>query len=116
MSEFPRIDPRHPLTEAARYVNAYSDERGFPATVEWLEFGVSVGELSYLAEQRALRAVAATMGLSLGIDPQRDEQIAQQILASALWQQMKPLLIACYLDGIAIGWKGQELHADEPES
>lgn len=109
MSSFPRIDPRHPLTEAARYVNAYNDEHGFAETVRWLDMEASAEEISYLAEQRALRAIAASMGVSLGSDPVRDEQVARSIISTPLWRDMQPLLIACYLDGIAIGWKGREL-------
>lgn len=114
MSVFPRIPPNHPLTEAARYVNSQSEEIGLEKTVEWLEMDVAVGQLAYLAEQRAYRAIAATMGMSLGTSGEHgtfglDEQIVRAIQSTPLWKDMGPLLMSCYMDGICIGYKGHEL-------
>lgn len=109
MSKFPRIDPDHPLTEAARYVNAYTEEHGLEATLEWLGLDVGTGELAYLCEQRSLRAIAATgLGANLGATG-NDEAIARAIMATPLWRDMRMLLIGCYIDGIAIGCKAREL-------
>jgi hypothetical protein len=108
-SVFPRIDPEHPLARAARETNDYAMQHGLDATLEWLEIGGS-GELAYLAEQRALRAVAAaSVGLAMGDSPIVDEMVAQAVVRTDLWRDMAPLLISCYLDGFAIGWKGHEL-------
>lgn len=115
MSIFPRIDPNHPLTEAARYVNSQSEEFGLEKTIEWLEMGVGVGELAYLSEQRALRAVAAAApgGVNLGsgaIHGLHADLMAMEIMQTPLWKDMRMLLIGCYMDGLAIGWKARELH------
>lgn len=110
MSTFPRIDPQHPLTEAARIVNAMSEERGLEATLEWLDLGTGTGEVAYLAEQRALRAIAAqAVGLNMGLNPGLDEATAQAIVRTPLWRDMRMLLVACYMDGMAIGWKAREI-------
>jgi hypothetical protein len=108
MSVFPRIDPDHPLAQAARATNAVAEERGLDATLEWLGIG-EVGEIAYLAEQRALRAVAAaTAGVNLGAGAD-SEAIARAVMATPLWQDFRALLLSCYLDGFAIGWKGHEI-------
>ena len=114
-SVFPRIDPEHPLARAARATNAYADDHGLEQTVEWLGMG-DAGPLAYLGEQRALRAIAAaTVGSNMGSvdDPVLgrpfDERVARAIIGTPLWRDMRALLIACYMDGFAIGWKGREL-------
>jgi len=110
MSAFPPIPPDHPLTEAARYVNAYSEEHGIERAVAWLDAEVDVGQLAYLSEQRALRAVAAAvLGVNLGGDTAVDQEVARRVQQMPLWRDMRMLLVACYMDGIAIGWKGREL-------
>jgi hypothetical protein len=100
MSIFPRIDPDHPLAQA----------RGLYATLEWLGIG-EVGEIAYLAEQRALRAVVASAaGINLGAGPPHDaEAIARAVMETPLWRDFRALLMSCYLDGFAIGWKGHEI-------
>jgi hypothetical protein len=110
MSVFPRIDPDHPLAQAARATNAVAEERGLDATLEWLGIG-EVGEIAYLAEQRALRAVAASVaGVNLGADgPLAAEQIALAVQSTPLWQDFRALLLSCYLDGFCIGYKGHEI-------
>lgn len=123
MSQFPRIDPDHPLTEAARYVNAHAEEHGLPATLEWLGTGVGVGEFAYLAEQRAMRAyLAATRGVNLGAGGVDVENMIVAGLASdPRWREIRLMLIGAYMDAMAIGWKAHELasaeggatHADE---
>lgn len=114
MSTFPRIDPEHPLARAARATNAVAEERGLDATLEWLGIG-EAGPIAYLAEQRALRAVAAaTLGMNLGANPDGyDQAVAAAIMQTPLWRDMAPLLLSCYLDGIAIGWKGHALAGEE---
>lgn len=105
---FPRIDPNHPLTVAARDVNAYAEEHGLATAVEWLGMSVGTGELAYLCEQRALRAVAAASGVNLSGAPQ-DQLTARAITHTPLWRDMRPLLIGSYMDGIAIGWRAREI-------
>jgi hypothetical protein len=103
MSTFDRIDPNHPLTEAARYVNAYADEQGLEATVNWLGMETSLSEVSYLAEQRALRAIYARRGINLNLPEMTN------VMLTADERAMLPVLAAAYLDGFAIGWKAREL-------
>jgi len=110
MSVFPRIDPDHPLTQAARETNAYAEEHGMPETLDWLGMNVDAGEAAYLAEQRALRAIAAaSIGMNMGHDRQLDDVTAQAITETPLWRDMRMLLVACYLDGMTIGWKAHEI-------
>jgi hypothetical protein len=107
-----RIDPEHPLTRAAREVNAYAGEAdaGLQETLDWLGMDVAQADLAYLAEQRALRAVAASRGIDLGtLDPVEAERIAREIVTSPGWAESKHIIVSAYLDGIGIGWKGRML-------
>ena len=117
MSRFPRIDKNHPLTEAARYTNAYSEEHGLEDTVTWSGMGLDIGELAYLAEQRALRAVAASAGINLGVNaPEVDQAVVDQIVNSQVWDAIGMTLIAAYIDGLTIGWVGHRLKEGEDVS
>lgn len=111
-SVFPRIDKDHPLSEAARIVNAYAEEHGMDATLEWLQIGTGSGELAYLCEQRALRAVAAASGVNMGYDDAADEHVARAIVNTPLWRDMRTLLLGCVMDGIVTAWKARTLGAD----
>lgn len=114
MSVFQRPDPKHPLVEAARYANAYSEEHGLEKTVEWAEIDMTVSEFAYLSEQRAYRAIAAMMGMSLGTSGEHgtfglDDAIVYAIKQTPLWKDMGTLLMSCYMDGMMIGWVGRGL-------
>ena len=80
-------------------------------TIDWAEMELDAGELAYLAEQRALRAFAAQIGINLGAtgSQEYDNRIAQGILESSLWREMGPMLTASYMDGMLIGWVGHRL-------
>ena len=106
-----RIDSDHILNQAARATNAYAEEHGgISAALDWLGIGTDIDGLGYFAEQRALRAMAARGGYNMtGADPQRDEMIAREIVTSPEWQQLRSLLIGCYMDGITIGMKAEQL-------
>lgn len=110
MSSFPRIDPNDPLTIAARETNDYAETHGVDETLAWLGIAASAGEIAYLGEQRALRAVAAQSGYAMGSNPVEDEKVARAIVQSPLWLDVRTLLVACYLDAIAIGWHGHAVH------
>ncbi len=104
-SAFPRIDPDDPLARAARETNAYAETHGLEATLLWLGLSAGPGEVAYLAEQRALRAIAAaTLGL-----PDVDEPVARAIVETPLWRDMRMLLVGVFMDGIAIGYRGAQL-------
>ncbi len=91
-------------------MNAYSEEQGLEATLGCLGMHVGAGELAYLGEQRALRAVAAaSVGVNMGGGTAFDESVARAIVATPLWRDMRTLLVGCYMDGIAIGWKARAL-------
>lgn len=109
-SVFPRISPEHDLCEAARQVNDYCDTHGLEGTLEWLDLDVGAGELAYLCEQRALRAVAAsTLGIALGNGTVMDEEVARAIAETPFWRDMRTLIIGACMDGISIGWKARDL-------
>lgn len=86
------------FAEAARNNDAYVEEYGIEA---WMErHGIEPEALSYITEQRALRAA---MMLS-GDDPtklSRTEMTRVQLSDEA--QELMPILQAVALDGIAIG-------------
>lgn len=111
---FPPIPADHPLAEAARIVNAYSEEHGLEATVRWLGAG-EVGHVAYLGEQRVLRAIVAShfgINLGAGLHGARDaEAISQAAAASPFWSdpETRAFLVAVWLDGCVTGWKAQEL-------
>lgn len=111
MSSFPKIDPNHPLTVAARDVNSYAEEYGLESTIEWLKMGAAPGEVAYLAEQRAYRAlVAALEGVNLGsLPPDEANRLLLQIREMPLWKDFSPIVISAYMDGMAIGWRAHEL-------
>lgn len=97
MSDFDRIDPNHPLTKAARTVNTSADEHGIEATL--FDIGLleeaTVSQLFYLAEQRALRALAARRG---------DGNPTGAVWLTDDEAALMPLLTSAYLDGFAIAW------------
>lgn len=117
MSEFPRIDPDHPLTEAARGVNAYAEEQGLPATLDWLGMKISPEELAYLCEQRALRAVAASLhAVNLGsTNSQEMEDVTRMIVTSPEWKNWRMVLMGCVMDGMTIGWRAAQIE-DQDET
>jgi len=90
-----------PLVEAARNVNALADEHGLATAVTML--GLDTAKLRYLAEQRALRAMAAAEGRNL--NPTRPEPVALDSMQRAALR----IFTAAYMDGIAIGWEGRRL-------
>ncbi len=114
MSSFPRIDKDHPLTTSAREVNAYSEEHGLEETLEHFGLNVGLGELAYLAEQRAIRAVAGSLGYEFGgknTTPEKDEEMARAIVSHPVWEASKLVLIGSYMDGMVIGFRAAQIAA-----
>lgn len=103
MSSFERIDPQHPLTRAAREVNAYADEHGIAATLEWLGIDASPEEVAYLAQQRAYRAVYALRGINLDSEDVVELDFSPQDI------KLIEVLVPAYMDAFTIGWKGHEI-------
>ena len=75
-----RIDPEHPLAKAARDVNDRTEAKGLDGMVADLGLGVSVAQLAYLAEQRALRAFSARY---LGYNMQRLNSVRARLKEAA---------------------------------
>lgn len=106
---FPRIDPNNPLTIAAREANAYAGEHGLEDTLEWAGMPAGPGELAYLAEQRAIRALfAAFHGVDLDLPVPAIVHLSDQERA------LLPLVMSAYLDGFVIGWRGRAIHEGAP--
>jgi hypothetical protein len=109
-----RIPPDHPLAKAARETNDYTEAHGLKATVDWLGLGVTVDQLSYLAAQRALHALAARyLGYNMGHKPQQDEQVAQMLVQTDQWRKLSSLVTAAYMDGLAIGYRARRIAEEE---
>jgi hypothetical protein len=106
MSIWERIDADHPLTRAARENNAAAEVDGTEAVLDAIGIldDASVEQIYYLAEQRALRALAARYG---EINP------TGQVALTPEENALMPMLIGAYLDGIAIGWRGQQYASEE---
>jgi hypothetical protein len=104
---FTRIDPDHPLTQAAREVNSRAESESLNETIEWLGIDVSFDQLAYLAHQRALRAIFAARGVNL------NSSHFEAVSLTENEEALLPILTASYLDGIAIGWRGKALQVVE---
>jgi hypothetical protein len=112
-----RLPEDHVLNVASRQTNEETGILGLPTMLASLGLDVTPEGLAYFAEQRAIRAMAARAGHDLGADPANralDEAIAQEIISSDSWQQMRMVLISAYMDGIAIGARAQALKTPEP--
>lgn len=113
MLPFDRTPEQDPLNRAAREINAYADDESvsFDDTLDWLGVPTTPSELAYLAQQRALRACAASwFGANIGANGLvEDERIARKVIGDDRWPAARELLIAGYIDGISIGWKGREI-------
>lgn len=120
MSVFQRIDPGHPLAQAARETNDYAAEHGLEETLAWLGMDATTDDLAYLGEQRALRAIAAaSVGISIG-DSDESPDVAAKVVAAIvetpLWRDMRGLLVGCYMDAFAIGWRAHEIASSDGAS
>lgn len=105
VSIWPRIDPDHPLCIAERQLdNEARDEKGIEK-LTMRRFGdtLSLGELCYMAEQRALRAGALLMfGEIAFVDEHLAESFARKVIGSAWWHQNRELMMSLYLDGVLV--------------
>lgn len=94
----------HPLAQAAREVNDYAEKHGLEETCE--HYGLKVGDVKYIAEQRALRAIYAFRGINLNL------QEPALLLLSPNEQMLALKLTAAYMDALVIGWRAREIDAD----
>ena len=97
----------HPLAKAARELNAYAEKHGLKATIEHCD--LKFEDVTYLAEQRALRALYAKTGINLNPNYSMTLQMTtQQVFDLAH-------LTAAYMDSLMIGWRAKEI-ADEEKA
>jgi hypothetical protein len=96
----------HPLTEAARNMDAIAEEHGLHRTIE--ELGLNLGAIVHVASQRALRLViltsrgeAALKSLNTG----RHEPVPLTPGENAMMERFT----LAVLDGLVIGWKGRDI-------
>lgn len=93
------------IAEATRYADARAEELGLPG---WCAaYDIELKGLMYVAEQRALRAVA------LGIDKRppdtfRDLTARRVIRLSPLAEMLAPLFAATWMDAFAAGFTAKE--------
>lgn len=97
----------HPLLEAARYVNAEAEDHDLNVVFE--KRGLTLHDVEYLAYQRAIRARLAMTGRGDEASPTKPESVDLTLDDHAAIQ----MLIPAYLDGILIGWRGNELSTQE---
>ncbi|OPZ63954.1 MAG: hypothetical protein BWY85_01424 [Firmicutes bacterium ADurb.Bin506] len=96
----------HPLTEAARNMDAIAEEHGFQHTIE--ELGLDVGAVMHVASQRAMRLVILTVRGEAALkrlNTGRPEPLAFSPAESAMVERFT----LAVLDGIVTGWKGREI-------
>lgn len=116
---FDRIDPDHPLTTAARETNEKTVTAHLAGVFEWLGMDAAVSQIFYLAEQRAIRAFAARLfNYNMGVsgDPVKDEAIAKEVVSTSDWHYYCSTVIAAYVDGFAIGWRGHMIKEERNQN
>lgn len=106
MSQF----KNHPLAEAARYNDAAAEEHGFQEAVGQL--GLDLEAVSYVAQQRALRAVLYLTRGPDAMEQYRDKPIPFVIPLSQIERDHAQQLTAVLIDGIGIGWKAAQLTSE----
>jgi hypothetical protein len=90
----------HRLATAASENDRIAAEGGLEPALDAL--GLSIEDVRYVAEQRALRAVLAHTGRA-GEIPREPEMIRLGVSDKLMLQVFTPL----YIDGIAIGWRAR---------
>lgn len=96
------------LTEAARYGDAQTEERGLEEYIKSLDIG-TLDELLHIAEQRALRAVLIKYGRKSELDEVQRLNKPTPIRLTERQQRDLAAFTPMYLDGIALGWKAHDL-------
>src|SRR3954451_20411128 len=95
----------HVLGIAARYNDAEAEEHGFADFVQ--SQGLTVADVMYLAEQRAIRVLYVATGRDMSIfggrEPRAIELSGDDRLKVIAFQSAE-------LDGMLIGWRGRGLH------
>lgn len=96
----------HPMTEAARNLDAIAEEHGFERTLN--DLGLDPKATIHVASQRAMRLViltargpAALKRLNTG----RQEPVSFSPAENAMIERFT----LAVLDGLVIGWKGREI-------
>ena len=97
-----------PLVEAARYLDARTEEMGLVEMISSL--GLDFEKLMYVVEQRALRGVLVLEGEEANFTTPTGIELNPRQRA------MLFLLQPSVLDGIVIGWFGKQLALKEKEA
>lgn len=110
MSESPMKD--HVLGIAARYNDADAEEHGFEEVIS--RQGLTLEDLHYLAQQRAMRALYVVLGKDMEIF-KSPKPIPFPIL-SAKERWLFTALTTAELDGMMIGWRAAKLEMSDRAS
>jgi hypothetical protein len=94
----------HPLSVAAREVNAYAEKHGLQETCE--HYNLAVEDIRYMAEQRGLRVLWARRGKNLNIE------VATILALTTEESEALLMLTAGYMDALVIGWRAREIQAE----
>lgn len=102
----------HPLAQAAADNDSMAEEGGIPMALT--RIGLSVEDVMYVAEQRALRAVMVESGRLPELQrAHREGSVRPQgFKLSNLERHRMVLYQAMYADAIAIGWRANDLSRD----
>lgn len=95
----------HPLAIAARETNEWAEE-GIEAACKKL--GLKVEDVYYVAEQRAYRVLYAMRGINLTVTAPLELKLQPEDV-----ELMVKVIIPAYMDGLAIGWRAQQIEQKE---
>lgn len=112
MSGFPKIDPDHPICIAERALDqeAFEDEGIDKVTMRRFGDTLSLGELSYMAEQRALRGAAVLLfGEAAFEGGEMKESVIRKVMGSNYWLANRAILMSLYMDGLLVGWDARKI-------
>jgi len=102
----------HPMTEAARNLDAIAEEHGLERTVEDLDLDLKA--VLYVAKQRALRLTVLTHRGAEALK-QLNTGTTQAVSLSVIEQSMVMDYTLALLDGLVIGWKAREISENDKE-
>jgi hypothetical protein len=97
------------LAQAGADGDAVTEERGLEGAVT--DLGISLEDLRYVAEQRALRAVLASAGRQDELKRLTSDRSFASVKLTPEEQKQMALFTATYLDGIALGVRYQQRRA-----
>lgn len=99
----------HSLTEAARYADAQTEERGLPGALD--DMGIDTEAVLHVAAQRALRLTLLTSRGEKALKAITQSNTPTPIRMSRAEDAMCSTLTIAVLDGLVIGWKANQIEA-----